>query len=407
MSEKSTVARRKIESDGLTGAFATGFEDLYRYVLPKLNIVDSDSIGVVHADDLISRRSDSTMWTIPDRVTSEMSADICRRVPRRMILPSGSIFNDVEVHHVPEPQVFEFHDAYLTPPDSLAISSDHKIIKPVIASCSSGNYRTDIALTNMLVKNRSIYRSLQRNRLHRCTSETLDVACPLVTLWPNYYHWVAECLPKLYALEHYQQQTGLKPTLVLPSDPSSWMIESLELAGYGPDDWIICDDQVYKINKLVFPTYPDPAPEQCFWLRQRVSAESRSYENTERIYISRENATRRRVANRSEVLELLSQYGFESYELENLKVKDQVELFNNAEIVVAPHGAGIVNTIFSHNPIIIELFGRKRKTTFYRLAKMLDLTYDWLFCQPKKCDIQVNVDQLEKKVEQYLQTYEH
>lgn len=402
MLEKSIVAGRKIESDGLTGAFATGFEELYRYALPKLNIVDTDNIGVIQADELKSRRSDTKVWTVSDRVTSEMSADICRRVPRRMILPSDATFDDVEAHHVPEPRVFEFHDAYLTSPDSLAISSDHEIIKPVIAPSSSGNYRTDIALSNMFVKNHSIYRSLQQNHLYKRVSETLDVACPLVTLWPNYYHWVAECLPKLHTLEHYQQQTGRKPTLVLPSAPSSWMIESLELAGYGSDDWVICDDQVYKVDKLVFPTYPDPAPEQCFWLRQRISDENRSYENTERIYISRENATRRRVANRSEVLELLSRYGFESYKLEELKVKDQIELFNNAEVVVAPHGAGVVNTIFSRDPIIIELFGRKRKTTFYRLAKMLDLTYDWLFCEPKGCDIQVNVNQLETKVEQYF-----
>lgn len=402
MLEKSIIAKRKIESDGVLGAISTGFEEFYRYALPKFNMVDTQDIGIIQASDLHSQRYDSKMWTIPDTITSKSSADICRSVPRRMILPKGASFKDVDKHLIPEPKVFELSDTYLTSPDSIAISNNHKIIKPVIAPSFASDYRTNISLSNMAVRNPSIFRSLKQNQLDKQVSETIDVACPLVTLWPNYYHWVAECLPKLYALKYYQKQTGRKPTLDLPKTPSSWMIESLDLAGYSPKEWIICNDQVLKINKLVFPTYPDPAPEQCFWLRKQMCDGVSNINNSNRIYISRENATRRRVVNRSKVLELLTRFGFESYKLETLSVRDQVELFCNADVVIGPHGAGFVNMIFSNDPNIIELFGRKRKTTFYRLAKMLDVTYDWLYCQAEKCDIKVDVDRLEKKIKKYV-----
>jgi len=34
---------------------------------------------------------------------------------------------------------------------------------------------------------------------------------------------------------------------------------------------------------------------------------------------------------------------------------DQVRLFSQAEIVVAPHGAGLTNILFAENLIVIEL----------------------------------------------------
>lgn len=180
------------------------------------------------------------------------------------------------------------------------------------------------------------------------------------------------------------------------------MLESLKCAGYSSDEWLICDEGVFEVDRLVFPTYPEPSPDQCHWLREQMSETSSSVNKNKRIFISREGATRRRVENESTVLEMLYNYGFESYKLEELPVRTQVELFNSAEMVVAPHGAGTVNMIFSHDPVLIELFGRKRKTTFYRLAEMLDISYESIDCPSNNADIVVDVDQLESVLNKYL-----
>ena len=58
---------------------------------------------------------------------------------------------------------------------------------------------------------------------------------------------------------------------------------------------------------------------------------------------------------------------------------DKVRLFSQAEIVVAPHGAGLVNTMFApQNLIIIDLFGSYGTPCFLTLAKGLGFHYGCL-----------------------------
>lgn len=53
----------------------------------------------------------------------------------------------------------------------------------------------------------------------------------------------------------------------------------------------------------------------------------------------------------------MSPLGFVAYTLEDMSFSDQVRLLSQAEMVVAAHGAGLTNIIFSQNLIVIELFG--------------------------------------------------
>ena len=51
----------------------------------------------------------------------------------------------------------------------------------------------------------------------------------------------------------------------------------------------------------------------------------------------------------------LEKRGFESYALENLSFRQQVELFSEAEIVGGAHGAGLTNIFFSPHVKVVEL----------------------------------------------------
>jgi capsular polysaccharide biosynthesis protein len=103
-----------------------------------------------------------------------------------------------------------------------------------------------------------------------------------------------------------------------------------------------------------------------------------------------------------EVVEMLRGYGFESYALEELSVATQVELFANAELVVAPHGAGLANVLYADDVAIVELFGESKKTTFYRLAKLLDHDYRLTTNAERHTDIVVDVPGLEREVRRVL-----
>ena len=53
---------------------------------------------------------------------------------------------------------------------------------------------------------------------------------------------------------------------------------------------------------------------------------------------------------------------------ERLTVADQIRLFAQAGTIVAPHGAGIANIVYSDKPTLIELFPTSRWKLGYFLA---------------------------------------
>ena len=76
-----------------------------------------------------------------------------------------------------------------------------------------------------------------------------------------------------------------------------------------------------------------------------------------RIYISRNDARLRRVRNEENICSLLEARGFQRVALAGLPIARQVQLFRQAEAVVAPHGAGLAHTAWCQpGTKIIEFF---------------------------------------------------
>lgn len=94
-----------------------------------------------------------------------------------------------------------------------------------------------------------------------------------------------------------------------------------------------------------------------------------------KVFISRSDASRRRLQNRTEIMNHLQKYGFESYELSKMSFLQQVKLFSQAEEVIGIHGAGFANLIFSSNCTVTEIFGDCAKPTYYLLSEALNLNY--------------------------------
>ena len=60
-------------------------------------------------------------------------------------------------------------------------------------------------------------------KLYSLKTPPMDIACSLVHPWgKNYSHWMFDCLTRIEGLEFYQKRTGLKPTLIIDSEPTSW-----------------------------------------------------------------------------------------------------------------------------------------------------------------------------------------
>lgn len=263
--------------------------------------------------------------------------------------------------------------------------------------------RTGVSIAQSMTSN-GIRPTLNALQGEASPNQRIGTATLAASPWNNYYHWTVECLLRVRLLEKYGEETGTYPTLLVPEERSSWMDESLEILDYS-GKVVGLGKGVTQVETLVVPTFPDPTPRECFWIRERMRAGLESNDrHGQRIFVARGDATVRRIANLDAVQEILDKHNINTYLLGELSVKEQVELFSDAELVIGPHGAGLTNILYGENLTVVELFGDKMMATFDRLAENMDHDYRYLQCKQDGLDIRVNVDRFDKILHDVLDT---
>lgn len=219
-----------------------------------------------------------------------------------------------------------------------------------------------------------------------------------------YFHWMLDVLPCLYLI----RQCGIKPDKYVISGKcvEPFQFETLERLGVPRTDIVVSDDQLHlEAQLLVIPKMSKGLRPKwgCDFLKrelmERKSIRPRS--GCERIYISRAKAKRRKVINESEVTNELSKYGFQTVNLEDFTVGEQIEMFSSARIVAGPHGSGFTNVLFSNPGIqVLEFFSWSFIHNCYPLLssilghKHYYLSGDTTGLHQSKGDIIVNMEKL-------------
>ncbi len=103
-----------------------------------------------------------------------------------------------------------------------------------------------------------------------------------------------------------------------------------------------------------------------------------------KIYLSRTDATRRRMLNEPDLIRQLQTLGVEPVLMSQLSGQDQLGAVFNADLVIAPHGGALLNLIAARKGTrVIELFTPERGTlAFAGIALALGLKYEFQFGQP-------------------------
>ncbi|NEP23036.1 tetratricopeptide repeat protein [Moorena sp. SIO3I6] len=231
----------------------------------------------------------------------------------------------------------------------------------------------------------------------------------------GYYHWMFDVLPRIEILRRSGIDFPKIDWFLINTPQQPFQQETLNYLGI-PANKIISSDRYPHIQaqELVLPSFPghfDWVPQGTInFLRQRFLPQTLELRYPERIYISRAQARHRQVINETEVKELLSQFGFITIALESLSVKEQVALFASVKAIVAPHGAGLTNTVFCRpGTQIIELVSPSYvRTDYWMISQQLGLKHYYVKgenfdCQPIRKlmytsslteDILVNLDSL-------------
>ena len=227
-------------------------------------------------------------------------------------------------------------------------------------------------------------------------TSTIDAPVVLVGGDENYSHWLFRNLLKLCALD----AAGLlyqRPWLV-NEDLAPWQHDMLGLLGIDPAQRItVKRNEVIRCRDVLVPallTSSSAIAQGVAWLRERCAAHCvPEAQARDLLFVSRADATRRRVLNEDALRQRLEARGFRTVVAAGMDVYAQMRVFSSARLVVAIHGAALTNMIFSPaHARFVELCGSRwaSMSEFRRLAKARGQRIDTLICDRYPADASPN-----------------
>ena len=211
-------------------------------------------------------------------------------------------------------------------------------------------------------------------------------AATLGDTYRNYYHRWADSIPRIYALYH-PACAALAPIRLYVDDRFSsdelrvirhLIPEYVDLEITNSAVRVRADRCIYlphlssdRTNySRWFSASAGFLPAECMdWLRSEVYAVT-GYEPADpfrKLYVTRRNAKVRRLINEAEVADYLTRHGFEVVALEERPFRKQVQLFAEAKVVVAQHGAGLINLLFAQSPRVLEILSDQDRQIYFSL----------------------------------------
>lgn len=182
----------------------------------------------------------------------------------------------------------------------------------------------------------------------------------------NYWHYVKDFLTRL-AL-YFELDLQGAPLLVAPDFGEAQhaiLKQIFEWSGRPLPPVLRLGDDIAALGPTIFPSLITIPAAVKIWsgpLKPPPLTEKKD----QRLFIMREDVTRRRLTNQDDVARWLQTLGFTCIDPGRLSFRDQVALFQGASLIVGVHGAALTNLLFApEEGAFIELSPDKDQI-FYR-----------------------------------------
>jgi len=231
----------------------------------------------------------------------------------------------------------------------------------------------------------------------------------LLCLWGStYFHWFQDVLPRLHtAMPHLPKDTRF----LINENPKEYQIKSLKAFGIDESKLELQPQRMNtRIERLWFaspightgltsPTILRLVADRIrkFYVTEKVQLDSG------RMWISREKARNRRVANEKELQSVLKHYGIEKVFAEDHSFFEQLKIYYSAQLIVGPHGAGLVNTMFCKEKTKVCEVAPPRVPPCYLIScQGLGLDFTRMFANPLSEGQDTDMDLDVAKLAEYL-----
>lgn len=222
-----------------------------------------------------------------------------------------------------------------------------------------------------------------------------------------FYHILLENLPRCYGIYKINEP---EINVIIPWYIPKYQIELFKIFLDRRFKFIrIKPNEVWEIETFYFSSFwhidcSAYIPKELIeFVRNKVFSyygiKSDIKERKRRLFLSRAKVNSRHILNYRELVDLLNKYGFEELHPQDLPFKRQVEIFNEAEIVIGSEGSAFTNIIFGTNLKVIIIFPPSIIQTHYLLfCKAMGHTFKYIVGYDGRKNIDCKVDLREVEI---------
>jgi len=232
----------------------------------------------------------------------------------------------------------------------------------------------------------------------------------------NYGHWMIDGLSRLLLMKQTMDMSAIE-YIATPKFRYDFQKESLVALGFRPEQFVEIDAlECVQFEKIVCTSAPrgDSSTLCPGWIvdeyRRTIPNKFETQVAKKRLYVSRKDASSRKLINEDTVIALLERYGFESVQLSEYNFNDKIALFQQSECVIGLTGAGLTNIMFCNKGTkLLELFPPSFIHYLYSsIATHLEFDYQFLTLTNASSlsrfnkyfgDLHIDIDLLEKRLQ--------
>tara|TARA_B100001029_G_C15025507_1_gene433364 strand:- start:363 stop:1385 length:1023 start_codon:yes stop_codon:yes gene_type:complete len=157
----------------------------------------------------------------------------------------------------------------------------------------------------------------------------------------NYYSNLLQFLPRIF----FNKKTNIKIAIHRNSSNKYRKFMEKILKNLNIEfNFVFLDDDFYYFKNSEFPQFIK-LNESINILKNFIKPQS-NIERSKKIYVTREDSNYRKIINEGDVVTLLRNKGYKVINPQLYEIDEQIEIFSNAEKIIAPHGSNLANIIF-------------------------------------------------------------